>query len=104
MTTSFTADRRWTGRRQLVFLDTLAQTRCVNRAAAVAGMSRESAYRLRRRPAGALFAALWDRVMLGHTNSKGFVTRKREPAVLETLQNCPACPCRDPRILPFTRS
>lgn len=57
--------RRWTGERQLVFLDTLACTRSVTRAAARAGMSRESAYRLRRRPAGALFAAAWDRVMLG---------------------------------------
>jgi len=61
------AGRRWTGERQLAFLDTLAGTRCVTRAAASAGMSRESAYRLRRRPAGALFAAAWDRVMLGHS-------------------------------------
>jgi hypothetical protein len=63
-----TAGRRWTGQRQLAFLDTLAQTRCVTLAAAFAGMSRESAYRLRRRPAGALFAAAWDRVMLGHSH------------------------------------
>lgn len=59
--------RRWTGERQLAFLDTLVQTRSITRAAAAAGMSRESAYRLRRRPAGALFAAAWDRVMLGHS-------------------------------------
>jgi hypothetical protein len=69
-------DRRWTGQRQLAFLDTLAQTRCVTRAAASAGMSRESAYRLRRRPAGALFAAAWDRVMLGHSQ----YDRIRDPA------------------------
>lgn len=61
------AGRRWTPERQLTFLDTLARTRSVTRAAASAGMSRESAYRLRRRPAGGLFAAAWDRVMLGHS-------------------------------------
>ena len=70
------ADRRWTGQRQLVFLDTLAQTRSVTRSAAAAGMSRESAYRLRRRPAGALLAAAWDRLMRGHSQSD----RIRHPA------------------------
>ena len=64
-----TAQARWTPQRQLAFLDTLAQTRSITRAAASAGMSRESAYRLRRRPAGALFAAAWDRVMPGHTHA-----------------------------------
>jgi len=75
-TTAAHAHRRWTGQRQLAFLDTLSGTRCVARAAAAAGMSRESAYRLRRRPAGALFAAAWDRVMLGHSQSDRF----RDPA------------------------
>ena len=56
----------WTPGRQLAFLDTLARTRCVTRAAAAAGMSRESAYRLRRRPSAALFAAAWDRMLEGH--------------------------------------
>jgi len=51
----------WTAERQLRFLDELARTRCVVSAAASAGMSRESAYRLRGRKDGALFAVLWDR-------------------------------------------
>jgi hypothetical protein len=53
----------WTPERQLRFLDTLAETRSVTRAAESAGMSRESAYRLRDRGIGALFAALWDRAL-----------------------------------------
>ena len=53
----------WTAERQLRFLDELAATRSVGQAAAAAGMSRESAYGLRNRRDGALFAALWDRVL-----------------------------------------
>jgi hypothetical protein len=53
----------WTAERQLRFLDTLAATRNVGKAASAAGMSRESAYRLRERRDGALLAALWDRVL-----------------------------------------
>ena len=53
----------WTAERQLRFLDTLASTGNVGRAAASAGMSREGAYRLRNRPEGSLFALLWDRVL-----------------------------------------
>jgi len=53
----------WTAERQLRFLDAVARTRSVTRAAAFAGMSRESAYRLRARREGALFAAAWDRAM-----------------------------------------
>ena len=52
----------WTAERQLLFLDALAQTRSVTRAAASVGMSRESAYRLRNRSDG-LFALLWDRTL-----------------------------------------
>lgn len=51
----------WTAERQLRFLDALARTCSVSKAAAAAGMSRESAYRPRDRRDGALFAALWDR-------------------------------------------
>jgi hypothetical protein len=50
----------WTAERQLRFLDALAATRSVAKAAASAGMSREGAYRLRNRSEGTLFAALWD--------------------------------------------
>ena len=51
----------WTAERQLRFLDELSRSRSIVKAAASAGMSRESAYRLRDRKDGALFAALWDR-------------------------------------------
>lgn len=68
----------WTPARQLAFLGALARTRSVTRAAAAAGMSRESAYRLRKRDPGGLFAAAWDRVLStpaprapkGHRRSK----------------------------------
>lgn len=53
----------WTAERQLRFLDALASTRSVVKAAASVGMSRESAYRLRNRAGGALFAVLWDRAL-----------------------------------------
>ena len=53
----------WTPERQLHFLDELARSRSVTKAATSAGMSRESAYRLRERKEGALFAALWDRAV-----------------------------------------
>jgi len=54
----------WTAERQLRFLDTLSRTRSVTRAASSAGLSRESAYRLRSR--SALFAVLWERALKGH--------------------------------------
>jgi hypothetical protein len=57
----------WTIPRQLAFLDLLARTRSVTAAARAAGMSRESAYRLRRRPSAALFAAAWDRALKRRT-------------------------------------
>lgn len=60
----------WTPERQLRFLAALARTRSVTRAAAAAGMSRESAYRLRARRDGALFAAAWDRALRRPSPSK----------------------------------
>lgn len=53
----------WTAERQLRFLDVLAESRSVSAAAAFAGLSRESAYRLRNRSDGRLFALLWDRLL-----------------------------------------
>jgi hypothetical protein len=53
----------WTPARQLRFLDALARTRSVTRAAVAAGMSRESAYRLRNRDPDGLFAAAWNRLL-----------------------------------------
>lgn len=54
----------WTPDRQLRFLDALETTRSVSRAAKAAGMSRNGAYRFRERRDGALFAALWDRILV----------------------------------------
>ena len=51
----------WTARRQLLFLDVLARTGSVTRAAKAVRMSRESAYRVRSREPHGLFAAAWDR-------------------------------------------
>jgi hypothetical protein len=74
----------WTVERQIGFLAALARIRCVTRAAATVGMSRESAYRLRMRPGGALFAAQWDRalrVRVRHS-SKGYNSeRSSQPVV-----------------------
>ena len=53
----------WSPERQLAFLAALARTRSVTRAARAAGMSRESAYRLRRREPRGLFALSWARAM-----------------------------------------
>ena len=55
----------WTPARQIHFLGALATTRSVTKAAAAAGMSRESAHRLRNRSESALFAALWDLAVAG---------------------------------------
>lgn len=68
----------WTPARQLRFLDVLARTRSVTRAAAAAGMSRESAYRLRKRDPGGLFAAAWDGVLSGSRPRA-----RKEPALTE---------------------
>ena len=54
----------WTPARQLVFLEVLARTRSVSAAARSVGVSREGAYRLRRRPEAALFRAAWDRAIV----------------------------------------
>jgi len=60
----------WTVERQLGFLAGLAGTRCVARAAASVGMSRESAYRLRARHDCALFAALWGKALTPDVRSE----------------------------------
>ena len=53
----------WTPERQRAFIAALASTLCVDRAAASVGLSRESAYRLRRHSGAASFAAAWRTVM-----------------------------------------
>ena len=50
----------WTPVRQAEFVGMLAQTGSVSAAAAFVGMSRESAYRLRRRAGAEEFARAWD--------------------------------------------
>lgn len=51
--------RCWTPQRQRVFLLALHRSRNVSVAAAAAGMSRQSAYRLLHRSAGGAFARAW---------------------------------------------
>lgn len=53
----------WTPERQLVFLHWLERTRSASEAAEKAGLSRESAYRLRARDPGGLFALMWHEIM-----------------------------------------
>lgn len=53
----------WTQDKQVTFIMALHRTGNVSRAAAAAGMSRESAYRLRARPTANEFAAAWDRAL-----------------------------------------
>lgn len=50
----------WTEEKQRRFIETLADTGLVNVAASAVGMSRASAYQLRRSPHGAAFARAWD--------------------------------------------
>ena len=50
----------WTPARQHEFIETLADTGSVTRAAFVVGMTRESAYRLRRRPDAKGFREAWN--------------------------------------------
>ena len=50
----------WTAERQIAFIEALAETACVEEACRRVGMSDSSAYRLRRRPKGALFREAWD--------------------------------------------
>src|SRR5437868_5405972 len=78
----------WTAERQLRFLDALSRTRSVTKAAAAAGMSRESAYRLRDRRDGTLFAALWDRTLKGHA-SRHFARSSRSTGAPVSRGNPP---------------
>lgn len=54
----------WTPESRSRFIDVLARTGNVRHAAASVGMTRESAYRLRRRKAEADFAHAWDAAIL----------------------------------------
>lgn len=50
----------WTAERQSAFIAALRSRPCIDAAARAVGMSRESAYRLRRRAGAESFAAAWD--------------------------------------------
>ena len=50
----------WTAERQILFIETLAETGCVAEASARAGMSARSAFRLAARPDAQAFAEAWD--------------------------------------------
>ena len=50
----------WTADRQRAFLVHLAETGCVSQACARVGLSRQSAYKLRRRAPNSVFAIAWD--------------------------------------------
>lgn len=54
----------WSPDRQVVFLEALARTGNVKAAALYTGLSRESAYKLRRRPDGRAFARAWDAALI----------------------------------------
>ena len=54
----------WTPERQAIFLSVLRLTGSVRKAAAAAGMSRNSAYALRRRASGQRFASAWDLALM----------------------------------------
>jgi hypothetical protein len=54
----------WSPDRQVAFLEALARTGNVRAAARYAGLSRESAYRLRRRPDARAFARAWDAALI----------------------------------------
>ena len=60
----------WTPERQRAFIAELRASRCIDRAARAVGLSRESAYRLRRRPGAESFAAAWNAAM-AHAPSRG---------------------------------
>ena len=77
----------WTAERQLRFLETLAATRSITKAAAAAGMSRETAYRLRDRREGALFAALWNRALAVRLNREVDIPPLTDGRLMRMLGN-----------------
>lgn len=76
----------WSPVRQAEFIGNLAETRCVKQAAARVGMSRESAYRLRRKPGAEDFAAVWDFILEGPGGAEGSGTRKPKVTLEKLFQ------------------
>lgn len=61
----------WTPGRQRAFIEHLAETLCVDAAAALVGMTGDSARRLRRRPGAEGFAAAWDAALRRGLSERG---------------------------------
>lgn len=74
----------WTPVRQAEFIGYLAETRSVKQAAERVGMSRASAYRLRRKAGAEGFVAVWDFILKGPGAADGADQRKPK-VTLETL-------------------
>ena len=72
----------WTPERQCLFLAALYTSGSVHAAARAAGMTRETAYRLRRRAGADSFAAAWDRILRRHGRSRKPDWRKVTPEML----------------------
>ncbi|WP_052207882.1 hypothetical protein [Croceibacterium mercuriale] len=73
----------WTPGRQARFIGLLAQFGCVRRAAAALGLSRESAYRLRRHAGAGSFRAAWDTAVRGVAQAGWkFTGAERRPLAL----------------------
>lgn len=72
----------WTPERQAAFLVALAATGSVSAAARKAGMSRESAYQLRKHPGGASFADSWDAVLGCAGSARKLTAQERMQAAL----------------------
>ena len=79
----------WTVDRQVKFIMALNKTGSVTHAAVAAGMSRESAYRLRRRPGRQDFARAWDAAVArkGHTPAFESHTRARPAAAFSSRES-----------------
>jgi len=74
----------WTPARQAKFIGLLAQTGCVRKAAQLLGLSRESAYRLRKAPGAGSFNAAWDTAIRGVNQPRWKFTRaERRPLAID---------------------
>lgn len=73
----------WTPARQAQFIALLVRHACVRTAAAALGLSRESAYRLRRHPGGGSFRAAWDTAITGKRQRAWKFTPEETPALAQ---------------------
>jgi hypothetical protein len=70
----------WTAKKQIDFIEALAQTGCVEEACRRVGMSDSAAYTLRRRPCGEAFREAWDAAL-------DYALHRLEQAVLDRALN-----------------